>query len=282
LVAVVLSHDAPPHRAALEAFLGHLAASRVAFSHQMISLTSDPAAAARDVQALRSKRPDLYLTLGNSATQAVARIVRDTPIVSGLVVHAQDIEQGRNLSGVHLEHSAETQLQWMRKLLPDHTRLGVIYNPRENRERILHATRAARDLGIVLETVEVHSAQEIPAALRSLEERVGGLWGVPDGLVLTPSTARQILLFSYRNRIPVIGPSASWAKAGALYALDWDFGDLGKQCAEMVLQVLGGREIGALPRQAPRKLIYVVNAKAAAHMKIDLPQDVLGKAAQVY
>src|SRR4030067_1111588 len=56
---------------------------------------------------------------------------------------------------------------------------------------------------------------------------------LPDAVVHNPKAAKIILLFSYRHRIPFIGPSESWVKEGAFYALDRDYRDMGAQCGEM-------------------------------------------------
>ncbi|MCD6581287.1 MAG: hypothetical protein J7K90_05755 [Desulfuromusa sp.] len=57
-------------------------------------------------------------------------------------------------------------------------------------------------------------------------------------MVLNPKTAKNILLFSFRNKIPFIGLSNAWVKAGALYALERDYDDIGQQSAEQCVQVL--------------------------------------------
>ncbi|MBM4256658.1 MAG: hypothetical protein FJ147_12275 [Deltaproteobacteria bacterium] len=108
------------------------------------------------------------------------------------------------------------------------------------------------------------------------------LWGIADQTVLSPRTAEPILLFSFRNRIPFAGLSTSWAKAGALYALDRDYKDVGTQCGELALKILRGTPAGTLPPQTPRKVAYALNLKTAEHMKLSLPQPLIDGAQQVF
>jgi putative ABC transport system substrate-binding protein len=89
-------------------------------------------------------------------------------------------------------------------------------------------------------------------------------------------------LFSFRNRMPFSGLSASWVKAGALYALDRDYEDLGAQCAEMALKVLDGKHAGSIPPARPRKVRYVLNLRTAEHLKLNLPSELVDGAAEVY
>jgi hypothetical protein len=56
-------------------------------------------------------------------------------------------------------------------------------------------------------------------ALAALTNSADVLWGIADDMVMTTETARSILLFSLRNRLPLIGLSGAWVKAGALMAL---------------------------------------------------------------
>jgi putative ABC transport system substrate-binding protein len=79
-----------------------------------------------------------------------------------------------------------------------------------------------------------------------------------------------------------VGPSASWAKAGALYALDWDYADLGAQAAELAARIVRGAAPGAIPLVTPRKVPYAVNPRAAAHMKLEVPRDLIRHAREVF
>ncbi|MCA9452115.1 MAG: hypothetical protein KC584_05745, partial [Nitrospira sp.] len=65
---------------------------------------------------------------------------------------------------------------------------------------------------------QVETPQELPDALDSLPGNADVLWGFTDSVVFSPETVKGILLFSFRNRIPFVGLSTSWVKAGAVYA----------------------------------------------------------------
>jgi putative ABC transport system substrate-binding protein len=78
--------------------------------------------------------------------------------------------------------------------------------------------------------------------------------------VYTPETARGILLYSFRKRIPLIGPNEAWVRMGALYALDWDYAEVGAACAHLALrQAQLAKGVLAPPR--PR---VSVNVRSAA------------------
>jgi putative ABC transport system substrate-binding protein len=201
--------------------------------------------------------------------------VKDTPIVAGLVLKADDLEEAANATGVVLEFPVELELRWLQRMLPGLRNIGVLFNPAENQDRIDEATRAARDMGLTLHPRKVTTPRDLPGALDSLGNRADVLWGVADQVVLNPQTVRPILLFSLHNRIPFVGLSATWVKAGALYALDRDYGDIGRQCAEMAVKILQGTAPRSIVPAPPRKVVYSVNMKTARILKLDIQSGLL-------
>jgi putative ABC transport system substrate-binding protein len=196
-----------------------------------------------------------------------------------MVLREADLRGRRNLTGVFLEFPLETQFSWLRHLMPEARRIGVVFNPAENQATIEAAGRIAKRMGLELIAREVASPPELPAALESLANRADVLWGISDTVVVTPQTARNLLLFSFRNRIPFIGLSTAWVKAGAFYALDRDYRDIGRQCAELAAKVLAGAEAGSLAPAPPRRVTYSLNLKTAEQMKMQVPSS-LSKAAE--
>jgi putative ABC transport system substrate-binding protein len=237
---------------------------------------------ARVLQDVKQGGVAVLLTLGTAATQRARQDITTVPIVAGLVLSADEFKGAPNMSGVTLDFPVALQLDWLRRFLPTAKTIGVIYNPRENQQRIEAARRVAHELGLKLESQQVSDTRELPTALETLARKIDVLWGVVDELVLTPQTAKHILLFSFQNRIPFVGLSTAWVKAGAVYALDWDYTDLGMQCGEMALKVLQGTAINTLPPVIPRKVVYALNQKTARHMKIEIAETLVHGAREVF
>jgi putative ABC transport system substrate-binding protein len=199
-----------------------------------------------------------------------------------MILRPDVLKKAANATGVVLEFPTETQLQWIRKVLPKAQSVGVVFNPAENREQVERAGRAAQKLGLKLEVREVPAPKDLPAALDQLANNTDVLWGIADTTALNPQTAKLIFLFSFRNRVPFVGPSSAWVKAGALYSLDWDYADMGAQCGELAQKVLQGAQAGSLPPVPPRKVLYSVNRKTAEDMAVKVPDEILRGAATLY
>jgi putative ABC transport system substrate-binding protein len=207
--------------------------------------------------------------------------VRDIPIVAGLILNADDMAKSPNTAAVVLEFPVESELRFLQRFLPGQRNVGVLFNPAENQNRIDAATRAAGALGLTLFARRVESPRDLPDALESLNKKADVLWGVADQVVLNSQTARHILLFSLRNQIPFVGLSATWVKAGALYALDRDYKDMGMQCGEVALKILQGAAPSSFAPVAPRKIVYSVNLKTARLLRLDIQAPVLQAAQAV-
>jgi putative tryptophan/tyrosine transport system substrate-binding protein len=274
-ITVVVSQEAPPYQESLAGFREHLEQQGARAQIDVVEMHGDAAGAPAALEHARKERADLVLTLGSLGTGAAVRGLHDVPIVAGLVLSADDLGKAPNATGVLLEFPVETELRYLQRLLPGQRNVGVLFNPSENQARIDAATRAAAALGLALYARKVESPRDLPEALESLNRHADVLWGVADQVVLNPQTVKPILLFSLRNRIPFVGLSRTWVKAGALYALDRDYRDIGHQCAEMALKILQGTSPAALPPVPPRKVVYSVNLKTAHILKLDIGAPVL-------
>jgi putative ABC transport system substrate-binding protein len=227
--------------------------------------------------ALRDKGVDVVVALGAEAVESARSELPGTVVVSALVLLAE--ARG---AGVSLDVPVDVQLQWIRRLLPANARrVGVIYSRGENERAVAHITEAARAHQIEIVGRPVAGPAEIPAALNSLTSAADVLWAVPDDVVITTETARSILLFSMRNRLPLIGLSQAWVKAGALFALDRDYADIGAQLADQVLRLLKGEAAASVRAETPRRVVYTVNQRTAELMGMRLPAEALRNAREV-
>jgi putative ABC transport system substrate-binding protein len=227
------------------------------------------------------RRTELLFAVGTLAVQAARREAPSVPLVVAMILSADELKGAANATGVVLEVPLETELDWLRRLLPEQKNIGVLYGPAINPARISEALRLAAERGVRVHARRVETPRDLPAELEHLASQAEVLWGLADPMVLNQQTAQPLLLFSFRNRIPLVGLSRSWVKAGALYALERDFRDIGMQCGELAKRILQGAPAGSLPPQSPRKLGYIINLKTAQHMKIEFPAALVKGALEV-
>ncbi len=281
-IVVVTSRDDGPYETVVSGILEAMEGNDDQRVLRVHSLQSENDNATRAIFEAKKDPSAPIVTVGSSATRVALEAPGNAPVIACMVFDAQDLKEQKGATGVLLEFPIATQLEWIHRFSPKSQSIGVLYNPAENQGRIEEARRAARKLGLRLVAREVRRPQDLPDALDSLAREADLLWGLTDHTVLSRQTAQAILLFSFRNRIPFTGLSASWVKAGALYALDRDYGDLGAQCGEMAMEVLKGRSVNTLPPAIPRKVVYAINLRTAEHLKLNLSRELIDGAAEVF
>jgi putative ABC transport system substrate-binding protein len=230
------------------------------------------------------KGSSLIMTVGTEATQLVSNRIKDRPIVFCMVlgptkaglVRSLD-SSGNNLSGASLDIPIGTQFEKFKALVPNLKNLGVLYTA-ETESKVKSAESIARSSGFNLVSVKISSEKEIPQALEWLAEQTDGLWAVPDAIIFSPSSTEQLLLFTLRNGIPFMGLSSAYVRAGALFALDCDYTDIGRQAGEVALSVLSGDHPSQIPISRPRRVRVSVNEKTARRIGFKIPPSFLKSA----
>lgn len=224
---------------------------------------------------------DVVLTVGSDAMTAVQRLPGNALVVAALVPDRAGAESGRT-TGVGLDFPIERQLQLLRRILPEGVRrAGIVFSAAQNGRQVQHIQEAGRAVGLEIIARPVATPSEIPQALASLATIADVLWGIADEVVITPETARSILLFSLRNRVPLVGLSSAWVRAGALVALERDYVDIGAQCADQAIRLLAGESVSAVRPEAPRRLLYAINQRTADQMNIRFSTETLRSAQEI-
>ncbi len=227
-------------------------------------------------------KPELIYALGTATTKWAIQKTPSIPIVATLMVNDDLFRQANNITGVSLSYSLKTQFQWLKKFFPLKKSVAILFNPIENTATIKEAKEISQQTGFNMAAIPVESAKDLPFALDQIANNVELLFAIHDETVMTINTIKEVLLTSFRNKVPLIGLSDNWVKSGAFYALSWDYNDLGKQCAAQAQKLLSGSPVGAVLPEHPRKVTYSINAKIAEQMNMEVPEDLLNNAKIVF
>ena len=110
-------------------------------------------------------------------------------------------------------------------------------------------------------------------ALRTLDGNVDALWSVADSTVFSSGSTEFILLHTLRNRIPFMGLSPAFVKAGALMALAAVYQEVGAQCGEHAVRIFLGDHPSSLPITIPQEVTMYLNLKTAEIIGLKIPPD---------
>ena len=280
-IVVVLSRDITPYRQALKGFEQVMKESGRGYKlHELVSegYTAD---AAGLVGKVRARRPDLILTIGSHATSAISDGIRDIPIVFSLVLPSsgngalQGLSGARgNITGASMEIPLKTQFAKMREVLPEVRHIGVLYDPAVTGPLVEIAATTAKEMGLDLVAISVESEKDVVSNIDALGDKVDVLWSVADSTVFSPKGLERILLATLRSRIPFVGLSPAFVKAGALLALSVDYQDVGRQSGEQSLRILSGEDPSHVPIAVPRNISLSVNMNTAMQIQVQIQEKV--------
>ena len=253
-------------------------------------LISDKNLSLDDIEAIKNRNPKMIFVLGSVATTIAKEAFLDIPIVfsmvlnpvaSGIVVDMKS--SGCNLTGASLDIPIQKQFQEIKAIFPKVKRIGVIYSFKENQELIKEAQGIASGMGFELLTEGINQGQEASAAFSKLIGKIDLLWSISDRTVFTSQFIRHSILNTLREKIPFMGLSPGYVKAGALFALSSDYEDVGRQAAETAVWIISGqRQPSDIPITTPRKIVISINLVAAEQIGMEIPLAVIQRANKIF
>jgi putative ABC transport system substrate-binding protein len=280
-VAVIMSAEVDAYREALEGF-------KKASQYHVVAeynMQGDFDRGREILTQIQSKvKPDLILAVGVWALQVVSERAKDIPVVYAMVLNPQNVIKAgaKNITGASMNVPVELTTNLFNELSPKIRRVGVIYNPTHTENLVRQGRIAARQRGLQLIAKEIRSPKEAIAALDSIQDEIDALWILPDDTNLVSEVTQYMLLFSYRQRIPLIGLSERQAEIGALLSVSFASSeDIGRQAGELANTILGGKAPAEIPYTMARRIKLTVNLKVAQRLEMKIPKSILERADRV-
>lgn len=265
-VAVVVSQRDGVHKAFADAFMRAAAG----LGHRVFDIGS-PAEGLDDVALAGA---DLVVASGEAAAElALAHQARPTLVT---MIARSRFEVLRNahpqapLSAWLLDQPVERHLRLLRAVVPDRTRVGLLFGGNVDAEAALQA--AAPDFGLTLAIRQVRSDKALIASLEEVLSASEVLLALPDPLLSSPIAARAILLTSYRWQKPIIAFSRAYVTAGALAAV---FITPEQVAGDLIdwLRTQDDARLSLPPPQSPASFEIAVNRQVARALGIKVPDD---------
>jgi len=169
-----------------------------------------------------------------------------------------------------LDQSPARRFALIAALLPNARRVAIPYGP------VSRALRAsveaeARERGFSVNSREVLREDEIHRVLSRTLRGADVLLAIPDPVVFSRDVTRNVLLDTYRARVPVIGYSSAWVAAGALAAIYAAPADLGADAAELLRVTLATDNRIPEGVNGPRRFQLGINPQVARSLGIVVP-----------
>ncbi len=221
------------------------------------------------------KQPDLVLTLGTSATRAVQKSVENIPVLFTMVCDPES--SGISRPGVIMGISPEIKLQKIKTIFPDFKRVGLIYT-QESVSEYKQILQACNKLGLQLIKKKINTIKEFPRALDDISWRIDYFLMIPCPDVYNDSSVRYMLLESLRTKVPVVGLSSHYSKAGALISFEPDYKNIGVRTAEIALRLFSNEDPSNINFVKPKKIHFSLNLTVADRLGLKIPEKTVNEA----
>lgn len=215
---------------------------------------------------------DLAIAIGPDAARFAwsSFASRKVPLLYAMVLNPDNvIGAGGGACGVSLNIPIEDQLIAIRRGQPAARRLGLLFDPLNNRQFFEEAQQAAAAYGLSILALEVSSKRDIPIILQKNWIRVDALWFVPDRTVISESIVQYVIQEAIYKKVPVIGYNRFFYESGASLAFVIDYREVGAQCAREAVRVLAG----APCRRVPPVFHFWVNTRVMGKLGVQGPEN---------
>ena len=238
------------------------------------------------------RKADIIAVSTTPAAQAAKNATRTIPIImialgdpvgTGLVDSLA--QPGRNVTGMSMmvPEVAAKRLGLLKEAVPGMSRVLVLtYLDDPIAPLQVKALKdAAPSLGLTLQIQDVHTGDDLPAALDAgAKEHVEGLLTTAESMFVVHRT--RLAELAARYRLPAMYCySAHVVDAGGLMAYDTDYPDLQRRAATYVDRILKGAKPSDLPVQQPTKFEFIINLKTAKTLGLTFPPGLLAIADEV-
>lgn len=234
------------------------AAQMVAGDYDMIIAVATPAALAAysAVQSASSNIPVIFCAVSD-------------PVSAGLV-QSMDAP-GNNCTGTADSFDVAGQVEIIKQLQPNLTKLGVIYTTSESNSlsQLERLKEQCSSLGITVVDKGITEASELASVSASLVTEVDAITNLTDNNVVENMSV--VLEQAAAAGIPVYGSEIEQVKKGCLASASIDYVALGEKTGQIAIDVLGGQSAATYPVVTVEDSFKVINTDVASQLGITIP-----------
>ena len=215
-----------------------------------------------------------------TSTIPIVVVVSNDPVGSGLV--ASLARPGGNITGVTYVHDmlAGKSVELLKDTAPRVSRVAIVWNPRHVDPEFRETQRAARELDVQLQSLEVRQSSDFEDAFRAaVRERAEALIVIGSRVMFL--NRQRIGDFAATNRLILVGVPRWLMEVGALLTYGPNVVELHQRASAYVHKILKGAKPADLPMQQPTTFELIVNVRVAKNLGLVVPATVIARADEV-
>ncbi|MBR3935181.1 MAG: ABC transporter substrate-binding protein [Oscillospiraceae bacterium] len=234
---------------------------------------------------------DLALAIATPAAQSAVNVFQETdvPVFFTAVTDAvgaglvdSNEAPGKNVTGTLDMPVIADQIAVIKDVLPDVQKLAILYTSSEPNSAIQadEAKLAAEALGMEVIIQTSSSSNDIPQVISSVVGSADAIY-IPSDNAFASAMA-TVNHAAVENQIPVFCAVEAMIAEGGIATTAIDYYELGKQTAAQAVRVLEGESASEIAVETQKECALVVNKTFAESVGVEVPAEIIEKAATVY
>lgn len=230
----------------------------------------------------QSDGTDIIVPIATSTAQSAKAVFEgsDTPLVFAAVSDPDAAgltgEGSENITGVSNNIPSDELVKLISRFQPDFKKIGFLYTSSEtNSVSTINAAKAYCDENsIQYEETSIANVSEIQTAVETLISKgVDALYTGNDNTIASAMATYTDV--AYTKGIPVYCGADSMVADGGLATTGVDYVQLGKQVADMVLEIADGKKPSDIPYETLNEYAKFVNLQSADRLSMELTDEML-------
>ena len=234
---------------------------------------------------------DIIFSTGPQSTRAAKKATSTIPIIMGFDNDpvgngfATSLAQpGGNITGLSTlaPEISGKQLELLKEIVPRLASVAALGTSKQpGTERALkESVAAAGALGLKLQFIDIPEPKHIESAFNDARKDRAEAAIVLNSPVFNAQRT-QVTNLAIKHKLPAIYWATEFVESGGLMTYGATITDLYRRSAAYVDKILKGAKPADLPVEQPTKFEFIVNLKAAKHIGLTIPPNVLTRADRV-
>ncbi len=279
-VAILQSSDAYSYKVAIQSFKKQMAPDITFVEYNLDGATT---LGKQQAQKISDSDASIVLAIGLKAAMAAKVELPDIPIIYAMVLNPKGYDlNGKNMIGVSHQIAFLSQLNSLKVVFPDISRLGVMHDPNKMSPLTKQDIQNAAELGFTVIEKPISNEKAIPKILRDIIPDIDGLMLISGTTLLTQESFAFILKETLEQRIPLFGFSSLMTQSGALCSIAHSPIDVGHTVAELAKKAFNQSFLPWGSTISVQQQTISLNIHTAEYLNIPITEKIVNRADEIF
>ncbi len=219
--------------------------------------------------------PKAVLALGKGALTSALTLPEDIPLIYGLIINPVDTDR-KNITGIYMATPVHKYVSLLSEHFPMIKKVGIVKLPG------MEETSGNARMKPELIYYTASNPYEFIEGINTLDSNVDAFLLLPERKLITSSSLEALYLYSFKEKVPVLGISEKYVKSGSLFSLGFDMKDMVKQITSLVGDVIREKRAVDIKPSPPQSFTLHINRQTAKTSGVNVSQKLYRQARRVY